>query len=84
VESFHSDNSYDLGKVEFEQCIKAAALFLNECGFLDSAIYASSSGPSDISSEEINWKEPARWSTLVLTEESLSGLDFGESASSIN
>jgi hypothetical protein len=53
VESFHSDNSYDLNRIEFQQCMKAAALFLNEYNFLDSIIYESSSGPSDGSSEEL-------------------------------
>jgi hypothetical protein len=82
VESFHSDNSYDLDRVEFHQCIKAAALFLNEYGLLDSAIYESSSGPSDASSDE----QPNQlvWEPLVLTNESLSSLDLNASATSIN
>ena len=82
VESFRSDNSYDLDRVEFQQCMKAAALFHNECGLLDSVIYESSSGPSDASSEE--QPQQARWSTLVLTEESISAFDFDASATSIN
>jgi hypothetical protein len=79
VESFHSDNSYDLTRIEYQQCMKAAALFLNEYGFLDSVIYESSSGPSDTSSEEPRF--PTGWASLVLTEASL---DIEASATSLN
>jgi hypothetical protein len=37
LESFHSQNSYDLDYAQYEECVKHAALFLNKIGAFDDA-----------------------------------------------
>ena len=62
LESFHSDNEYDLNYAQYEECVKHAAQFLTVFGgFEDSQ---ASSSPSQSSSEQ----EQSGWPDLGLTE----------------
>jgi hypothetical protein len=79
LESFHSDNEYNLNYAQFEECVKHAAQFLTAFGAFEDS--QASSTPSQSSEEQ----EQLRWPTLVLSERSSDEIDptLQESANSI-
>lgn len=62
LESFHLDNTYDLGYAEYQECVKHAAQFLTAFGaFNDSQ---TSSTPEQSTEEQ----EILSWPNVVITD----------------